>query len=237
MFVFGDESVQADYDQRRDVPACHYMFLHLWLRLIGAQNRMQLRRIWLIFTKKTYFYCQGEANTFTSKTVKGPGGEYLVDALELLARGHALKSINIGFNVDYDVEKMFQHLFRRRSESRLIRQLENLSGLGELILDRELDQDEMKSHPEAYASFGSVKLCMEAKRPDELSQRSMATEPSQPKSLTEKIKELEEERDRLKRKTLQPNQQWRKDVRRVDAIDDILNKVQAAVAEPLEPAS
>ncbi|KAA6406618.1 MAG: hypothetical protein FRX48_09550 [Lasallia pustulata] len=217
-----------------DIPICDHMFVYPWLRLIGAQNRMHLRNLRLHFTGETFFYCRGESNRFTSEVVTRTGGEYLVDALEFLGRGHALAMIEIVFSplecTDTEFKQMFQHLFRRRSESRLIRQMESFSGLKQLIVG-DLYQEEMESCPEAYASFLSVKMGMEGKQPAEEPQGSVAAKPSHGKSLAKKIKELVEERDRLELQALETNQKLRDEVGKLQAIEDTLSQAQNALSE------
>lgn len=237
-FHFDDEPINADDDDTAGSPICQFMFFYSWLRLIGTQNRLRLREIWLIFARKKFFYCRGEANTFTFKTVTGTGAEYLVDALELLAGGHALTTMHIVFNDSMgDEEVLFQHLFRRSSESRLIRQMEDFSGLEQLSLDEELDEDSLKTYPEAYASFRFVKLRMETNRPVQLPRPSMVTDPSDSTSLGKKIAELEEERDRLKQEALQMDRQLRRQVRKVEGIENTLSEIQTVLSKSQNPQS
>lgn len=238
-FNFDDEPIDADDDRTAGSPICQLMFLYPWLCLIGTQNRWRLRDIWLIFAKKNFFYCRGETNTFTSKTVTGTGGEYLVDALELLAGGHALTTMHIVLDDTMgDQEILFQHLFRRSSESRLIRQMEDFSGLEQLSLDEELNEDSLKKYcPEAYAIFRFVKLRMEMKRPVQLPRRSMVTDPSDSTSLGKKIAELEEERDRLKQEAMQMNRQLRRQVRKVEGIENTLSEIQTVLSKSQNPQS
>lgn len=237
-FIFDEQLINDEDDESAGSPICQFMFFYSWLRLIGTQNRLRLRKIWLVFAKKKFFYCRGETNTFTSKTVTGTGGEYLVDALELLAGGHALTTMHIVLDDSMgDEENLFQHLFRRSSESRLIRQMEDFSGLEQLSLDEGLDEDSLKTYPEAYASFRFVKMRMETKRPGQLPRRSMVTDRSDPTSLGKKIAELEEERDRLKQEAIQMNRQLKRHVGEFRGIENTLSEIQTVLSKSQNPQS
>ena len=200
-FVFDDVAYNAKETAGR-APICNMMFLYTWLQLIGAQNRASLRHISFVFTRRRFFYCPGELDALSSKRIKHNAGRYLADALGLLAEGHALTRIDINcYPVIGFRESMFQHLFRHRRKALVIRQLERISGFQRLAFPHLCD-NKMKRFPEAYANYLSLKTRMEANRPVKESS-STKQKITQPGSLVEKIKEVEDKRDRMKQQALQ----------------------------------
>lgn len=233
-FVFDDSSHQGK--SLENISTNDFLFLYPWLVLIGEHNRMRLRWIEFTFTRSEYLYCRGEWNLLDTETTEHNDGRYLIDAIALLAKGHALTKIVLDVDVgNCSTVRMLLHLFRPRSESQLIRQLEKISGLEEFAFKRTISAGIMELYPVAHASFQALKVRMEAKQPVEKStSHAKKEEVSRAESLVDQMMALEALRKDLHTQACRTNLLWKRELAQVQAIDNAMSKFQVAIDEILE---
>ena len=98
--------------------------MYTFLRLIGAQNRKSIRFLEIRLNNNDYFYYNYEllARTYN-------GGQYLGEAFDILAQGHALQELKIRLNSwTEDDQRPIVQFLRPLRKSRLLRKLMKLSG-------------------------------------------------------------------------------------------------------------
>ncbi|MCJ1297905.1 hypothetical protein MMC08_000693 [Hypocenomyce scalaris] len=206
---------------------CDFMFLYQWLRNIGMQNRMRLRTIELYFNTDQFYYSRGEHSRLSGAATTQNFAKHLIDAFELLARGHALSKLEINFDLPSNNHgRLFRALFYNVQESGLIWQLGQITGLQELLCDRGQMDRYSALYPASYGLFKRLKKRMEAK---EVTGKAA----HHPQGLDEQIMTLEDEQRKLKQKVLETDRQCRKDVRRIREIDDVLSIHQGNAVETI----
>jgi hypothetical protein len=124
------------------VQQCDITSMYIFLRLIGAENRLRLRKIYVHIVK--FRFCYYDSESIPGETAKTNGGKYLGDAFELLAQGHRLRSIKIilgnkqsiaAANSSYTAQALVGHLIRPIEKSKLLGQLQKVKGLKKFSLE------------------------------------------------------------------------------------------------------
>ncbi|KAL9120201.1 MAG: hypothetical protein Q9187_003244 [Circinaria calcarea] len=117
--------------------------MYTFLRLIGLENRMRIRQIALqISNKRTCCYL--EEIKIPSKEKLAFNGKPLGDALNLLAAGHGLQYIFVGFTDGmkgpHQPSSIANSFFRPIKESKLLQELSRIKGLTDFVCEAVLDE-------------------------------------------------------------------------------------------------
>ena len=118
--------------------------MYTFLRLIGVQNRKSIRFLEICLNNNDYFYYNYEllARTYN-------GGQYLGEAFDILAQGHALQELKIRLNSwTEDDQRPIVQFLRPLRKSRLLRKLMKLSGGITLTICPEDEDDEEITVPQ-----------------------------------------------------------------------------------------
>ena len=125
VFVFEDTGMK----QRRlwrpvghiYIPTAKLANMHSFLQVIGPRKRLQLRHVKLLITY-SIVYCEDLQ---------------FADGLELLANGNQLSVLEIGFDsvTNQEIPDLWCRFFRKKSQSRVLRELSKFNGLKSFHLD------------------------------------------------------------------------------------------------------
>ncbi|KAL9110608.1 MAG: hypothetical protein Q9187_008032 [Circinaria calcarea] len=132
--LYGHSIFSFDDDLYSDcISNCGITWMYTFLRLIGPVNRSCLQDIHIHLCELRYCYYTNEV--IPGEVAETNGGKYLGDAFELLSQGHFLRSIVFTLDPRRSVSSektsaLASHLFRPIKESKLLRQLQKIKGLG-----------------------------------------------------------------------------------------------------------
>ncbi|KAL9116753.1 MAG: hypothetical protein Q9187_006718 [Circinaria calcarea] len=214
-------------ESREDIHNSGITEMYLFMRLIGLENRMKIRRLSVVIKDFRLCYYPGEYSENLVKRMRGGitgnleeslvvdkdaehneknlgTGRLLGDTLELLKRGHNLQTLGVVLeegNQEIN-EDMPIHFFRKMPESRLLRQMAEVKGLSSFTCKFKILYQNKSAYAFQKGVFDLLKQEMTKPKPTSEGAVGIEDTSSQLKAaaLCKKILAIEEKREDLVKK-------------------------------------